>query len=78
MFSHGTSNSRGVATLFPPNLDFNILEKFNEENGRFILLKCIFEEDQLDFINFLKSHINKFDTENIIMGATSIFILIQS
>ncbi len=26
------------------------------------------KKDQLDFINFLKSHINKFDTENIIMG----------
>ncbi len=70
----------------PPNLDFNILEKYNDENGRFQLLKCKFEEliyvmvncyaptqqhkkDQLDLINVLKSHINKFDTENIIMGA---------
>ncbi len=27
------------------------------------------QQDQLVFINFLKSHINKFDTENIIMGS---------
>ncbi len=39
-FSHGTLNSRSVATLFPRNLDFNILEKYNDENGRFLLLKC--------------------------------------
>ncbi len=40
IFSHGTSNSRGVTPFFPPNLDFNILEKYNDENGRFLLLKC--------------------------------------
>ncbi len=91
IFSHGTSNSRGVATLFRPNLDFKILEKYNDENGRFLLLKCKFEEsiyimvncyaptqqhkkDQLDFINFLKSHINKFDTENIIVGGRLQFL----
>ncbi len=39
IFSHGTSNSRGVATLFPTNLDFIILEQYNDENGRFLLLK---------------------------------------
>ncbi len=84
IFSHGTSNSTGVAILFPPNFR-KILEKYNDDNGRFLLLKCKFEEsiyvmvncyaltqqhikEQLDLINFLKSHINKFDTENIIMG----------
>ncbi len=30
--------------------------------------------DQLDFINFLKSHINKFDRENIIMGGRLQFL----
>ncbi len=80
-FSHGSSNSRWVATLFPPNLDYKILEKYSYINGRFLLLKCKCEEaiyiivncyaptqqfkkDQIDFINFIKSHINNFDTEN--------------
>ncbi len=28
VFSHGTSNSRGVVTLFPQNINFNIQEKY--------------------------------------------------
>ncbi len=27
-----------------------------------------FKKDQIDLINFIKSHINNFDTENIIIG----------
>ncbi len=81
IFSHGTTNS----------LDYLILEKYSDNNGRFLLLKCKFEEsiyvivnyyaltqqykqDQIDFINFVKSHINKFDNENIIT-LISIWIL---
>ncbi len=33
------------------------------------------EKDQLDFINFLKSRINKFDTENIITGGNFNFYI---
>ncbi len=33
------------------------------------------KKDQLDFINFLKSNINKFDTENIIMGSNFNFYI---
>ncbi len=43
-FSHGSSISRGVATLFPPNSDYKILEKYSDINGRFLLLKCKCEE----------------------------------
>ncbi len=44
VFSHGTSNSQGVATLFPQNADFNIQEKYSDNSDRFIFLKCKFEE----------------------------------
>ncbi len=44
IFSHGTSNSRGVATLFPPNVDYTILEKYSDNNGKFLLVKCKCEE----------------------------------
>ncbi len=33
------------------------------------------KKDQLDFINFLKSHINKLNTENIIMGGNFNFYI---
>ncbi len=83
-FLHGYSNSCRVATLFPPNSDYKILEKYSDINGRLLLLKCkceeainvivncyaptqLFKKDQIVFINFIKSHINNIDTENIIM-----------
>ncbi len=43
-FSHGSSNNQGVATLFPPNSDYKILEKYSDINGRILLLKCKCEE----------------------------------
>ncbi len=75
-FSHGSSNSLGAATLFPPNSDYKILERYSDINGRILLLKCKCEEaiylivncyaptqqfkkDQIDFSNFIKSHIEK-------------------
>ncbi len=85
VFSHRTSNCRGVATLFPQNVDFNIQEKYSDDSGRFLLLKCKFEEMsyiilncyaptqqykkyQINFINFIKLYINKFENENFIIG----------
>ncbi len=37
IFSYRNSNGKGVAILFPPNLDYKILEKYSDENGRFLL-----------------------------------------
>ncbi len=51
VFSRGTSNSRGVATLFPQNIDFNIQEKYNDDSGRFLLLKCKFKEMSYIIVN---------------------------
>ncbi len=42
-FSHSTSDSwegGGGATHFPPKSDYKILEKYNDINGRILLLKC--------------------------------------
>ncbi len=43
-WENSTSNSQGVATLFPPNVDYIILEKYSDNNGRFLLVKCKCEE----------------------------------
>ncbi len=50
-FSHGTSNSRGVATIVPPNVDYTILEKYSDNNGRFLPVKCKCEETIYIIIN---------------------------
>ncbi len=51
IFSHGTSNSRGVATHFPPNVNYIILEKYSDNNGRFLLVKCKCGENIYTIIN---------------------------
>ncbi len=51
IFSDGTSNSWGVATLFPPNVDYTILEKYSDNNGRFLQVKCKCEETIYIIIN---------------------------
>ena len=38
-FSHGTSESRGVAILLSPQLDINILEVIGDDEGRFVAFK---------------------------------------
>ncbi len=50
-----------------------ILLKCKCEEAIYLIVNCYaptqqFKKDQIDFINFIKSHINNFDTENIIMG----------
>ena len=39
IFSHGTSNSTGVAILFPTSLDYSILDKIIDNKGRLIVIK---------------------------------------
>lgn len=39
-FSHGTSNSRGVATFFKNSLEYNFIEEFKDEEGRLLIVKC--------------------------------------
>ncbi len=91
IFTRDHKQSR-FATVFPTNLDYHILEKYCDNNGRFLLLKCEFEEfvyvivncnaptqkykkDQIDFINLVNSHINKYENENIIMGGNFNFYM---
>ena len=40
-FSHGTNDSRGVLIGFTENLDFTIESEHKDQEGRYLLLKCI-------------------------------------
>lgn len=42
--SHGSSNSRGVITLLPKNSDVQILNQFNDTNGRVLILQIMKNE----------------------------------
>ena len=52
-FSNGTSQSRGVAILIPPNLgiEFTILNETKDTEGRYLVIDCIIESFDLTLIN---------------------------
>ena len=43
LFSHGSSNARGVMILFSKSLDMEIIESTTDEDGRYIIIKCIIQ-----------------------------------
>ena len=51
VFSHGTGKSKGVAILFPSNLDIVVNEKITDKDGRFILLDLDVNNQNLILIN---------------------------
>lgn len=50
-FSHGRSNSRGVATLFKRGHSFEIKKEISDQEGRFLLLQIKVREDIFTFLN---------------------------
>lgn len=52
-FSHGEFNARGVAILIPKDLinRFKMISGEKDKNGRFLLLKCKFEDEELILVN---------------------------
>ena len=51
IFSHGTSNSRGVAILLPNNLDYVIQKEINDSNGRYLILDTLIDNTRLILVN---------------------------
>ena len=51
LFSHGSSNSRGAAILFGNQLEYKIIEKIADNNGRFIIVLCIIQDTHFLLIN---------------------------
>ena len=50
-FSHGTNHSKGVITLINPSVDFKLEKCIPDTQGRFIILKVVFEEKAFVFVN---------------------------
>ena len=77
-FSHGASNARGVMIFIKKSLEFEVSEKINDEEGRFIMLKCTIqgakfllynvyapnnESDHKAFLNYMKNILLSVKTE---------------
>jgi exonuclease III len=80
-FSHGTSNSRGVSVLFENSGNFEIKRDFHDEEGRFIILDIILNNQKITLVNVygpnldnpaffenIHSKLNDFDCESLIWG----------
>ena len=50
-FAHGTSDSRGVATLLPTDLATNVNRVVKDSKGRFLLLEVILNNVNYVFLN---------------------------
>ena len=50
-FSHGSSNSRGVAILMTKNLQVDITSVLRDSSGRFLLLQCNYYTYPLTIVN---------------------------
>ena len=50
-FSHGKSNSRGVAILIAPEIDLKINSVIHDEDGRFLILECDINKNNYTLVN---------------------------
>ena len=56
IFSHGTSNSKGVLTGFTKNLDFNIEKTTRDKSGRVLLTDVTLNSHKTILINFYNAN----------------------
>lgn len=59
LFSHGTKQSRGVAILFGPKLEYKIIEQWIDNAGRYIIVNCIIQGNHCLLINSYFPNIEK-------------------
>ena len=50
-FSHGNTNSRGVAIIIDKNIDCEILNIIRDKEGRYIIINCKLVEKHILLIN---------------------------
>ena len=66
IFSHGSTNSRGVAILIPESLklNFKIVLTFKDTSGRMLLLECNIEKNKFLIINVYAPTKNRLDMQH--------------
>ena len=58
-FSHGTSGSKGVATVIPKNLDHKINQIIRSQDGRFIMINLTVKDNIFCLINCYAPTVDK-------------------
>ena len=51
IWSHGASNSRGVAILMKPGLDITILDTYKDAMGRLLIISAKIQDSEFTIIN---------------------------
>ena len=55
-FSHGQRNARGVLIGFRKNLDFKVEDIHSDDEGRFLILKCIIQDTPFLLLNIYNAN----------------------
>ena len=79
--AHGVSNSKGVAILIAPNVNYDLLGEFSDSEGRIVIIEiCInetkllicnsygYNEDKAEFFDQVIETIEGFDFQSLIWG----------
>ena len=67
-FSHGTSGSRGVAIIFPQNIDLIVHNIITDEHGRFLLLEVTIDDSKFVLVNIYAPTKDKHDEQERFIG----------
>jgi hypothetical protein len=59
IFSHGTSGSKGVAIIFPKDMNYNISNITRSDDGRFVAVRLTIDENQFCIVNCYAPNIGK-------------------
>ena len=55
-FRHGISNSKGVAIMFANDYEFQILNVFTDNEGRFIMIEVTINDHPFVLVNIYAPH----------------------
>lgn len=67
-FSHGRSNSKGVAILFSRGLDISITNTIKDTEGRFLILQATQGQDKITLVNIYAPTSNEVNNQTILLG----------
>lgn len=68
IFSHGRSNSKGVAILFARGLDISIKKVIRDPDGRFIILQILKEQEKITLVNIYAPTSNEASSQSLLIG----------
>ena len=87
-YSHGSSNSKGVAIFVKQDLDFEYISESKDEEGRYIMVKCkIYDmvyiivnyygpnKDDLENMSIMLKKVEEYEESNLVIGGDFNFVM---